>query len=108
MSTKSPIVQEFCTGLWDIRAAGRLKADAVGKLSRLLINAAAEDMAVRPDYEPLSDLRFLWAMGVLDAARRREPVPKASGDLEAMAAFSLEREEAVVVSGKDLAAGDFG
>lgn len=103
---RTPAVQALCAQMWDLRERGELRPLVAGGLSRALITAAAQDVESVPDYEPTDDHRLHWAFEVLRAVARREKKrPEAIAELEATAEFLLDRQEAVVPSGKVLAAG---
>ena len=104
LPTKSEAVQDFCTRLWDARAARALRP--AEDLSRELATATAEDVARHRSYDPEADQRALWARAVIAALRvnpRRKPA--ADGDREAIAAWLLDRMP--TPSGRALALADF-
>jgi len=101
---KSEAVQGFCTGLWDARERGELRAAA--DLARGLATATAADVAVQRGYDPEADQRVAWARTVIGELRRRPSRrPAADGNSEAIAAWLLDRMP--TPTGKALALSDF-
>lgn len=104
---RSVMVEEVFRALWVAReeSRGRIDSEAVLAWGRRVAVACAADVAANPDYTPEADNRVLWTREVLQAARRREPACRASGELEAMVDFLLGVATVPVPCGKDLAAG---
>ena len=103
---RSPNVQEFCQKLWDLRESAATCLPCGATISRMLALAVSDDVLLRPTFDPEEDRRVAWCREVA-AARRLRPQarPEARAELEATAAYQLDRQE-IEVTGKDLAAGE--
>ena len=103
----SPNVQEFCERLWDLRESAANCMPCGGTISRMLALAVADDVLLRPGYDPALDRRVEWC-GVVAAERRLKPHVRAaaSAELEFCVGYQLGRLEVLTGCGKDLAAGE--
>lgn len=104
---RSPNVQEFCQRLWDLRESAPACLPCGATISRMLALAVGDDVLLTPSYDPEEDRRVAWCREVASARRLRPQArPAARAELEATAAYQLDRLEEPVVTGKDLASGE--
>lgn len=102
---RSPNVQEFCQRLWDLRESAPACLPCGATISRMLALAVADDVLLRPEYDPAGDRRVAWC-GDLAKARTLRPRarPAAAAELEFCVGYVLDRQAEVPACGKDLAA----
>lgn len=111
MNLEGP-VGAFCLELWNQREDSALTKQGAIRAARLLVLAMGDEVKGSETYEPVVDLRVMWAWGVLRAVVCGTKPQRASELYEANMAFLLgklldEDEERMVppLCGKDLAAG---